>query len=379
METHGLEFAKYFSKTKDYLLGGIFVKKEVTDGIPNGKKYEIIDSETQRIDGFLVNNVLTGNFKKDAEKILEKIVDGDILFLNSPTWIPIIKYIKEKRNALSLVRSGGNDIPAGWIGNEDSVYDNLQTRREKLIKYINEDADILICNSNYSKKNACSLGVSESKIKVIKGGVDVSRFKPKKHTNGRKVIITTGRFVEFKGMDLCLKAIADLKKKSTIPFEYRLVGNGPKKAELQKLVEELQLEDCVKILGPIEINEIQKNYQEADIFLHLPIYEIRSERGDEYTHTETMGRTICEAMASGLPIVTSRVGGVPEMVGREYEYLVDEKDFTSATNFLSILVKDGKKEELVGHLLRQRAENLFSWDRLFDKYCELFKKNERTN
>jgi glycosyltransferase involved in cell wall biosynthesis len=378
METHGLEFAKHFSKTKDYSLGGIFVKKEVNDGIPNGKKCEIINSETQKIDGFIVNNILTGDFEKDAGKIIKRLNDGDILFLNSPTWVPIIKYIKEKKNVLSVVRSGGNDIPAGWIGNEDSLDENLNSSRERLVRYINEDVDILICNSNYSKANAIKLGVLPNKINVIKGGVDTSRFKPEKHNNEKKVIITTGRFVKFKGMNLCLKAIAELKK-SKIPFEYRLIGSGPKKTELQKMVEELKLEDCVNILGPIEINEIQKYYQEADIFLHLPIYENRSERGNEYIHTETMGRTICEAMASGLPIVTSSVGGVPEMVGQEYEYLVDEKDFSSAVNFLSILLEDGGKAQSTGNLLRQRAENIFSWNKLFDKYCELFKKNETTS
>lgn len=372
METHAIEFAKFFFKRNDFKLDKIFSQEIVNDGISAEKDVSIVSPNEMNVDGFSVKSILTGNFETDSEILLSEIEPDSILFLNSPTWLPVIKKIKPKLNLQVVVRSGGNDIPAGWVGNENSNETSISETRSELISLINVYADILICNSCFSKNNALKFGVNESKIQVISGGVDTSRFKESKKESP-PIILTTGRFVNFKGLEFSLKAISELKKITSHSFKYLLIGSGPKKSDLEKQIHDLALTNVVSIIGPVDINKIQEYYNSATLFLHLPILELRDERGGSYVHTETMGRTICEAMASELPIVASKVGGIPEMMfDKRNGFLVSEKDYVLAAKKLNELLEDNVLRKQFSDFGRTFALKHYDWSLLFNKYIKLF-------
>lgn len=371
METHALELAKHLSKEKELSLGNIFSKQVVTDGISAGKEVQYKGDGISLIDGFSVHTVLTGNFIIDAHYLAQFIEDGEVVFLNSPTWIPVLEELKKVKNVHCIVRSGGNDIPAGWIGNEDKRDCTLEVSQKRLVDLLNNFADVLICNSNYSKEVAVCLGVNENSIRVVSGGVDCDVFYPIKKEDKKITILTTGRFVQFKGIEEDLQAIALLKKSLGNNFYYRIVGDGPLRKRYLDLITELDVEDCVSVDGPVDINRIHEVYAEADIFLHLPYFENRTIGEDSYVHTETMGRTICEAMASGLPIVAAGVGGVPEMLSTQYPLLVKEKDVVGAAKFLKQLVENQQRREKLAQMNRQRAFDEFNWPILINKYKKI--------
>lgn len=369
METHGVEFVKHFYNNEKFNLKSILVNSDIKDGVKI-KNY----TENEKYKN-IIKRILTENNELDSKFILKEIKNEDsILFLNSPTWLPILPKIKKEYPKLKVVlRSGGNDIIAGWIGNENEMDKPLEESRKEVVNLINEHVNLIILNSEYTKKRCLSVGVKSSKTIVLKGGVDISKFS-KKNLNNKKIkILTTGRFVKFKGLEYSLKAIANLKEKIGEKFEYIIVGDGPEKERLAKLLIELNLVNIVKIEEAVAFNKVHEFYNKSDIFLHMPIELEKKERGSSYIHTETMGRSICEALSSGLPVITTNVGGVPEMIKDEHNaFLVNSKDYISASEKLYQLVTNNPLRNEMSNNARNAAESKFDWKILFRKYEEVF-------
>ena len=156
-------------------------------------------------------------------------------------------------------------------------------------------------------------------------------------------------------------------------FQYLILGDGPERETIESIVVDRGL-DNVRLLGARRIEDMPAYFRAADIFLHMPIHLEKHERGSSYIHTETMGRCLCEASASGLPIVASRVGGIPEIVqDGETGFLVPEKDYKTAANRIVELVYNPVTRRTMGAKGRTRAETLFDWSIIFKTYQGLFK------
>lgn len=369
METHGVEFVNYFYNNKNFNLKSVLVNSNIQDGVKIKKHHE--NKKYNKI----VKRVLTEDYNIDTKIISNEIVnENDILFLNSPTWLPIIPQIKTEFPKLKIiVRSGGNDIIAGWIGNENDMNKSLVESREEIVLLINKYVDILILNSNYTKIRCSEVGISNDKIIVLKGGVDTSRFAKENINNEKINILTTGRFVPFKGIEYSLKAIANLKKEIGTNFKYILVGDGPEKEKLKLLSKELDLLDIVEFKDAVDLETVHKYYNKSDIFLHMPIELEKTERGSSYIHTETMGRSICEALSSGLPIVTTKVGGISEMVDdNNNAFLVNSTNYIEASKKLYNLVTDNRLRYKMSINAQKVAQNNYDWKVIFNEYEKIF-------
>ncbi|MEK6858266.1 MAG: glycosyltransferase family 4 protein, partial [Nanoarchaeota archaeon] len=109
------------------------------------------------------------------------------------------------------------------------------------------------------------------------------------------------------------------------------------------------------------------------IFLHLPVLLRKYERGSSYIHTETMGRSYCEASASGLPAIGTSVGGVAEIIKAGHSgFLVEESDFVSAAQYLVRLIDNAELRLKMGQNARRLACQKFDWKIIFDQYIALF-------
>jgi len=381
METHSYEFARAFSVDLEYPIVSILIKESVNDGIPapsieeqdsiNGK-----NSIKKNLDA-LVNQSLTGNFEKDAHTILNGYdVENTIFYLNSPTWLPSLKLIKKANpDTRVIVRSGGNDIMAGWIGDETDTSRKLEESRELIVEMINTYVDILITNSNYSYNRSLSAGVNPERLVKVIGGVDCNSFYPNRNNNMKTTIdiITSARLVEFKGFEYSISAVKELVDNGINNIHYTLIGDGPEKNRIEKIVSN-GLSEYVTMLGARRIEDMPYYFRQADIFLHMPVYLEKHERDSSYIHTETMGRCLCEASASGLPIVAAKVGGVPEIVqDANTGFLVVEKDYKDAAKRLTQLVVNHGLRKSIGLNGRKRAEMMYSWQLVFDKYKQIFR------
>ena len=377
METHAYEFARAFARHQEFPISKIFVKDLVTDGIPTPGDSLVLPAQapTNKDLEVLVSRSLTGNFERDAETILaNQDSNNTIFYLNSPTWLPSLVLIKQiYQQTRVIVRSGGNDLIAGWIGDETDTTRSLEDSRARVVDLINKYVDKFIVNSQYSYHRAVSVGVKTEKIVKVVGGVDCNTFYPATTSSRETVnILTAARLVAFKGWEYSLQAVEQATRQGE-HFQYHILGDGPERGNIERIVADRRLNN-VYLLGAQKIEDMPVHFRTADIFLHMPIHLEKHERGSSYIHTETMGRCLCEASASGLPIVASRVGGVPEIVqDGETGFLVPERDYVTAADRLVELIRNSTMRRVMGTKGRTQAETFFDWSIIFQIYQGLFK------
>jgi glycosyltransferase involved in cell wall biosynthesis len=334
------------------------------------------------------------DYPSSRDKILDAIKPESVVFFNSPLPHRLLGDLRSSGLPSSIfVRSGGNDIGLPWItfveGSPFSLaYRMLMLRvngscmaahiRKERVNAINSYADFLITNSEFSNTRSIELGVKPNKIVCITGGVHIERFQPRYHSDRRELrILTVGRLVRFKGVDFALKAFAYCRERSSIDLKMTIVGSGPEERCLKKLAEDLGVGSSVTFEGTVPYEKVQKYYEQSDILLHMPILKFGA-RKNGFAHTETMGRVLCEACAAGIPIVSSSVGGIPEIVltGKN-GFLVKERDFAAAGEKLLIL-HNLKLRQDMGARGRKFAVQRLGWDRVFARYDELFQRGNGT-
>ena len=167
--------------------------------------------------------------------------------------------------------------------------------------------------SDSLRQVALSCGISSSKLRVIGNGVDIAKFSPQSQVLARKslgipleakVIVTVGGLVERKGFHRVIAAMPEIMKK--YPGLTYLVIGGPSPEgdwtqQLQQMVSNLQLKSVVKFLGPLPADKLSTPLSAADVFVLS-------------TRNEGWANVLLEAMACGLPVVTTDVGGNREVV-----------------------------------------------------------------
>jgi glycosyltransferase involved in cell wall biosynthesis len=137
---------------------------------------------------------------------------------------------------------------------------------------------------------------------LIPNGVDLDRFRPRGPRSGsrRPTIISTSRLVGKNGIDTLLQAI-QLLARDYPAVECRIVGDGPERSNLERLAASLGLREAVRFCGSVPHEDVPRHLWESDVF-------VRPSR------SEGMGNSFVEAMAAGLPVIGTRVGGIPEII-----------------------------------------------------------------
>lgn len=216
--------------------------------------------------------------------------------------------------------------------------------------------DLCLPISQYWKRRLIQLGCPESKIAVLHMGIDVNKlkFQKKQVLPGESVkLLTVGRLVEKKGYEYAIRAMAISMRKYPI-IEYTIVGSGPLKDSLEKLVMQLKIESRVHFLGECDRKEVQELYRECHLFV-LP--SITSADGD----MEGIPVVLMEAQAVGMPVVSTIHSGIPEGVldGRS-GYLVPEKDVASLSEKIDYLISHPEKWPEMGREGRAWVEKEFN-------------------
>lgn len=201
-------------------------------------------------------------------------------------------------------------------------------------------------------------------VVVIPNGVDISKIKNKKlkiKITDTKIIITTSRLVPKNGIDILIRAAKQLQ--SSIfgsRFVIRILGAGFEEKKLKQLAKDLGVEKEVEFLGNIKPNEVPQYLAEADVF-------VRPSR------SEGLGSSFLEAMAAGLPIIGTPVGGIVDFL-KDYETGLfcqpeDPKDL--AKKILILLGDDSLKVRLVENGERLILAN-YSWDKIGAEMKKVF-------
>jgi glycosyltransferase involved in cell wall biosynthesis len=197
-----------------------------------------------------------------------------------------------------------------------------------------------------------------ARVRLIHHGVELDRFvpAPRAEAPAPVEIVSVGRLVEKKGFPDLLRACAELKNGSTAtatPFRLRIVGDGPMRADLTALRDRLGLHDDVELVGERSGDDVLRAYQDADIFALTPCVTADGDR-------DGVPNVIVEAMACGLPVLTTDAGGVTEAVRHGVNGLVAEPhDVGTLARHLADLVTDATRRRTLGQAGRRMVEEHF--------------------
>ncbi len=196
---------------------------------------------------------------------------------------------------------------------------------------------------------------------VMPNGVDLTRFYPpvsRRHRRSNRVrCLAVARLVERKGLDHLIRAIASLERGR---YELEIVGTGPDEHSLRELAATLGLDGLVKFSGSLDRATVARRYREADIFTLASV-------------EEAFGNVFAEAMACGLPVVGSNIGGIPALVqhGRN-GLLVAPRDPLALAAAIHQLGENPALRAEMGRRNRAHAEATLSWDRIGTRYLSLY-------
>jgi colanic acid/amylovoran biosynthesis glycosyltransferase len=181
--------------------------------------------------------------------------------------------------------------------------------------------DLMLPISELWASRLLAMGCPADKIAISRMGVDINRFtlRPVKTPGSPLQIVSVARLTEKKGLHVAIEACRLLKAQG-VAFRYRILGIGPWERRLRTLIEQFQLTDVIEMPGFKPSHEVKAILDEADIFL-LP--SITGADGD----MEGIPVALMEAMAVGIPVVSTVHSGIPELVdANKSGWLVPEND-----------------------------------------------------
>lgn len=235
-------------------------------------------------------------------------------------------------------------------------------------QFVSKQADAIIAISNKAVEALRHLSIPQEKITVIYPGIDTKKFSVinLERNKDRFRILYVGRLDPEKGIYYLLEAFARLsKKRKNVELWLCGIPRTPKvSAIIRRYAKKYAIHNC----GFVNREELPKIYSQCDVFC-LPSID-RKKYGLKVWE-EQFGFAVVEAMACGLPIVTTNCGALPEVVGKE-NFVVQQKSVDAFYSVFCRLIDDEELRYKLGRLNRIRAEIFFNIKRQRSKVQELF-------
>lgn len=222
-----------------------------------------------------------------------------------------------------------------------------------------------------SRWSALALGVPDSRTRIIYGGADPTRFYPEPETP-RNGVLFVGRLTPHKGVDRLIKALPDSVGLTIVGMR----GHDPSPPEsgYPSLLARLATGRDVDFTGAVAEPDLPGLYRRAAVFVLPSVHQTCYGRHVEVS--ELLGLSLLEAMASGTPVICSRLGGLPEVVrDGETGFLVEPGNVEELHDRISCLLTDRALAARLGDAAREAVNHRFTWDacarRCLEAYEEL--------
>jgi len=250
-------------------------------------------------------------------------------------------------------------------------FHGCDTRRQLswLYKELFKEGDLFLVRSKQMMYDLKEMGCPIEKIRVQHTGVDVTRFsfhERKPITKSEKVrVLFVGRFVEKKGLQYAIKAFAKTKKVHK-NITFTIIGDGPLRNEIQRLVQKLGLSTDIHLLGWRPHSEIPSRMINSHILIQP---SVTATNGDK----EGTTNVLIEAQATGMPVISTFHAGIPEAVlNGQSGYLVKEKDVDGLSEKLDILIENPGLWAEFGKTGRKLVEDEFNIHKQVAKLEKLY-------
>jgi glycosyltransferase involved in cell wall biosynthesis len=249
------------------------------------------------------------------------------------------------------------------------IFMSRKFRMRWLLDHLIKKSQKSFALTNGLKDIAREYGLS-SQIDVMPLGVDTDKFRPdidgsdirKRYCDDDGLlVISVGRLVEKKGHKYLIDAFADVLKQ--IPkARLLIVGNGPLLQELTDQVSMLNIGASIIFAKELDHSELPKYYCASDLFVLPSVIDSAGDR-------ETQGVVYLEAMASGLPVIGTDTGGIPDViVSKEVGSLVREKDSSALSQEITRLLLDGSERKRIGTAAHDYCLKHFVWKEIAKRY-----------
>ena len=269
----------------------------------------------------------------------------------------------DRAATVAMVASRLLGIPYSVTAHASDIYVNPVLLKEKLA-----NAKFASTCTAYNRSYLSQFGkdLFNHKLLCIYHGLELERYVNKQQPRlGRPVILSVGQLQERKGLSYLVEACGVLRDRG-IPFECRIIGEGPLRSTLQNQIQRLGLQDSVHLLGALPHEEVIVQYQEATVFA-LPA--ILGKDGDR----DGIPNVILEALSMGLPVVSTAHSGIPEVIEEGINgLLVPPEDAKALSSALERLICDPEMQSAFGKAGRQIVADRFNPEKNARRLLEAF-------
>ncbi len=234
----------------------------------------------------------------------------------------------------------------------------LQDRPDGVYAELFREGDCMVPISSFWKDRLIDLGAPAEKIDVVRLGVDIDAFEYSERTRsaGEALrIISVGRLCDKKGHRYLVAAVAELaKRRPDLPLHLDLVGDGELREDVAEQISTLGLGHVITLHGAIQNSEVSALLGAAHVFA---LHSVIAENGD----MEGIPVSIMEAMASGLPVVSTLHSGIPELVEDGVSgFLVPEGDAVACADAIEKLAETPELATSMGRRAREIIVDKFN-------------------
>lgn len=234
-----------------------------------------------------------------------------------------------------------------------------------------ERAAFLVTCTKYNKRYLEKISGAAKPVHCVYHGINLDLFS----ANGRPPtaqapfsIMTVARFVPKKGLDIVLRALRMLRDKG-LDFRYTLIGDGAIRDEVTGLIGELGLDDVVELPGTITHGQVIRHFEQSDLFV-LGCREAAD--GDR----DGIPNVVAESMAMGVPVASTTVSGVPELVEHEHTGLLCASESVDGmAEIIERLLTDDELRARVIPAARSKVNEVFNNRKLIADLGEIYKSH----
>ena len=223
-------------------------------------------------------------------------------------------------------------------------------------------ATVVHCVSEAIKCEAGKYGLDKAKARVIRPAVDLEFFYPSESpclAQRQFRVVTTGNLAWVKGHEFALMSMRELLDQG-IDIHYDIIGAGSERQRIDYTIRDLELESHVRLHGGLDQERVRNILQQADAFLLSSL-------------SEGISNAVLEAMACGLPVVTTACGGMLEAITDGVEgFVVPVRDTKAMAAKLAELAASPELRNRMGRAARKRVEASFSLSNQINDFCQLY-------
>jgi glycosyltransferase involved in cell wall biosynthesis len=233
----------------------------------------------------------------------------------------------------------------------------------EILDQIFRTAAVVVTVSEFSLRYLRANYPSHSrKFYRVFNGIEVDKFRISTFPAGRPLILSVGRYIPKKGFSTLVETCARMEGKD---FECQIIGNGPLEESLREQATSLGIAQRVLITGPKAENEIKRLLERSRMFV---LCCKKTEDGA----MDNLPTVIMEAMAAGLPVISTNVAAVSEMIAdEETGFVIPEGDSGVLARKMACLLDDPELAREMGAKGRERCQELFDLEKTSAALCEI--------